>query len=80
VREGDSDRLILVYPYLGHDLRIIIGYEEQETAFWNVITGIPSRVCRNREVHRVERTDEREPSSNDAVRPRFATLSLPKKS
>ncbi len=80
IQIGNDNRLILIYPKSGFDLRIVL--QEKSLAgldFWTVITGIPSRVSRFPEIYRkVVQTGESEPTPNDAIRPRFATLSLPK--
>lgn len=78
--EGSDGRLVLVLPKDGFDLQIVVEWQEKDGAgFWTIITGIPKRVERGKELLKVVRTGGREPSPDVAKRPRFAPLSLPKK-
>jgi len=75
---GGSGKLALIYQNCGHDLQIIVRYND--AGFWGVTTGLPYRVARCKILLEVSRTGGSEPTPKPAVASRFATLSLPRKS
>jgi hypothetical protein len=77
IQDGGDGRLILVYRKGGYDLRIVVGWHETR---WNIVTAMPYRESRKPVLYQRVRSDGSEPASGVAEkRPRFATLSLPKK-
>jgi len=76
---GKDGRLVLVWPNQEFDLTLVVERKEGDPAYWTIVTAIPKRVERSQVLQEVARTGGREPSPDIAKRPRFATLSLPKK-
>jgi len=74
--QGDEERLVLVWPKEGYDLQLVLEWKD---GFWTIVTGVPKRVDRSPKLCDVARTSGSEPTPDVAKRPRFATLSLPKK-
>lgn len=74
--QGGGGRLILVWHKDGYDLELVV---EWKGGFWTIVTGLPMRVERATVLCEVARKSESEPTPDVAKRPRFATLSLPKK-
>lgn len=76
VRDG---RLVLVWETAHYEHQLILQWVG-EGGFWTIVTGVPSRVARRFTlICKVARTSGSEPTPLVAKRPRFATLSLPKK-
>jgi hypothetical protein len=77
VGRAKDGRVVLVWKTSTYDLQLIVQWNEDH---WTIVTGIPTRVARKFEkLCEVERTGGSEPTPDVAKRPRFATLSLPKK-
>lgn len=69
IQQGENDRLILIREKLGRDLRLIVEYCNQGDAFWTIITGMPYRVSRKKELFRfkeIRREGECEPAPSAA--------------
>jgi hypothetical protein len=81
IQDGGNGRLILIHKRLGHDLRIVVTkILRSGKPHWNVVTGLPYRESRRPVLYVMIRSDGSEPTPGVAEkRPRFATLSLPKK-
>jgi len=73
---GGDGKLVLVWPKDGYDLTLVL---QKKDGFWTVVTGLPKRVERSTKLCDVARKSGSEPTPDVAKRPRFATLSLPKK-
>ncbi len=80
VQDGGGGRLLLVYQKGGYDLGIAVGsIKRLGRDYWNVVTALPYRQSKRPVLYVKLRSDGSEPPSDVAVRPRFATLSLPEK-
>jgi hypothetical protein len=80
VQDGGGGRLLLVYQKGGYDLGIAVGsIKRLGRDYWNVVTALPYRQSKRPVLYVKLRSDGSEPASDVAVRPRFATLSLPEK-
>lgn len=75
VRDG---RVVLLQKTPAHDLQLVLEWKDE--GYWTIVTGVPARVAHKFElICEVVRTGGSESPPIDAKRPRFATLSLPKK-
>jgi hypothetical protein len=74
--QGEDGKLVVVWPKGGYDLQLVLQWRG---GFWTVVTGVPKRVERSPKLCDVARTSGSEPTPDVAKRPRFETLSLPKK-
>jgi hypothetical protein len=78
IRQCRDSRLMLCCEHEGHKLTAIIEWRQEHTS-WSVITALPKRIAREKVIWRKEREGQSEPKPAFAEKPRFATLSLPKK-
>jgi hypothetical protein len=77
VGRARDERIVVAWRTPYYDLQLILEWKEN---YWTIVTGVPARVARKFEqLCEVVRTSGSEPTPDVAKRPRFATLSLPKK-